>query len=67
MKVSLRQQIEEVDRELAQRSRVYQRLVAKGELRQAVADFQVARLVAARDTLAWLADHERLIKQRLAY
>ena len=66
MKISLRQQIEEIDRELEQRSRVYPRLVSSGGMRQSIADYQVARLQAARDTLAWLFEHEALIKQRLA-
>lgn len=66
-RVSLRQQIEEIDRELEQRAKVYPRLVASGKLRQSMADYQVARLVAARASLAWLAQHEATIKQRLAY
>jgi hypothetical protein len=64
--ISLRQQIEELDRELEQRARVYPRLVSSGRLRQSLADFQVERLKAARDTLGWLVEHEFTIKQRLS-
>jgi predicted nucleic acid-binding protein len=63
--ISLRQQIEELDRELEQRARIYARLVSSGKLRQSLADFQIARLAAARDTLVWLVEHESTIKQRL--
>lgn len=65
-KVSLNQQIDEIDRELAQRRDVYPRLVATGKLRESIAAYQTKRLEAARDTLAWLAKNELLIKQRLA-
>jgi hypothetical protein len=64
--ISLRQQLEELDRELEQRARVYPRLVSSGGLRQSLADFQMGRLKAARDTLAWLLEHELTIKQRLS-
>jgi hypothetical protein len=63
--ISLRQQIEEIDRELEQRAKVYPRLMGTGNLRPSIAEYQVARLRAARDTLAWLAEHELIIKQRL--
>lgn len=66
MKISIAQQIDEIDRELMQRREVYPRLVAGGKLRQSVADYQVARLQAARDTLTWLAVNDRRIRQRLA-
>lgn len=66
MKISLTSQIDEIDRELAQRREVYPRLVAARKMRQSIADYQMARLEAVRATLQWLADSERLIKQRLA-
>jgi hypothetical protein len=65
LKISIDQQIEEVERELAERSRVYPRLVAKGTLRKSVAEYHVERLNAALATLKWLRDNELLIKQRL--
>jgi len=67
MKISLAQQIEEIDRELEQRQSVYQRLVSSGKLRQSIADYQVARLEAAKKSLQWLQENELTIKQRMSY
>jgi hypothetical protein len=66
MKFSLTAQIAEVDRELAQRKDVYARLVAQRKLRQSHADYQIDLMRAVRATLAWLAENESIIKQRLA-
>lgn len=66
MKVSLASQIAEIDRELSQRAQVYPRLVATRKMTQSLADIQTRHLQAVRDTLAWLAENERTIKQRLA-
>lgn len=66
MKLSLDSQIAEIDRELAQRKLVYPRLVANRSMRQSIADLQIAHLQAVRDTLVWLQENERTIKQRLA-
>jgi hypothetical protein len=66
MKISLRSQIAEIDRELGQRKLVYPRLVSCRGMRQGIADLQMAHLLAVRDTLLWLQANERLIKQRLA-
>lgn len=62
-RISLAQQLDEIDRELAQRASVYPRLVSGRKLRQSVANFQVDRLKAARASLQWLADHEDTIKR----
>jgi hypothetical protein len=62
MNVSLAQQIEEIDYELGQRRGVYGRLVASGKMRQAVADYHMHRLEAARRTLDWLRQHEAELK-----
>ena len=51
MKVSLDQQIEEVDRELALRRDVYEIAVSKGKMRRAVADYHMNRMKAVRATL----------------
>jgi hypothetical protein len=67
MRISLSQQLDELDRELAQRASVYPRLVSSGKLRQSIADFQVARLAAVRESIRWLAENERAIKQRMSY
>lgn len=66
-KVSLTAQIAEVDRELGERKRVYERLVAQRKLRQSHADYQMSLLEAVRATLLWLQENEPLIKQRLSY
>ncbi len=62
MKISLGQQIDELRRELDQRRLVYPRLIAGRKLRQSVADYQMARLQAAFDTLLWLQRHEAAIR-----
>ena len=54
--VTLRQMVTEANRELAQRSRVYPRLVAQGRLTQEQADRQNERLSAIRDLLREMAD-----------
>lgn len=66
MRVSLSQQIEEVDRELEQRARVYPHQIAKGAMRQSIADYHVARMQAVRATLAWLAENEAEIRSHVA-
>jgi hypothetical protein len=62
VKISLERQIEEVARELALRAAVYPRLVAKGEMRSAVADDQVARMAAVLATLRWLERNAARVK-----
>jgi hypothetical protein len=62
LKFSLAQQIEEVQRELGLRENVYARLVIKGEMRQAVADYHLERMQAALKSLKWLQRHETKIK-----
>ena len=64
---SLAQQIEEIDYELGQRRGVYGRLVASGKMRQAVADYHMHRLEAARRTLDWLRQHEAELKDFLKH
>ena len=66
MKVSLDQQIEEVDRELALRRDVYEIAVSKGKMRRAVADYHMNRMKAVRATLVWLQENEPTIKARFA-
>lgn len=65
MKISLNQQIEEIERELGQRERVYPRLVATGKLKRTIAGYQVERMQAAKSTLEWLRDNEDKIKAAL--
>ena len=63
MKFSIIAQIEEVERELEQRRKVYPSLVASRSMRQSVAEFQMARLEAVRATLIWLRDNEAEIRE----
>ena len=65
-KIGLAQQISELLREQQMRARVYPRLIAKGDMRQAEADECNTRLDAAIATLRWLQDNEPVIKHRLA-
>lgn len=52
--ISLRMQIEEVERELALRARVYPGQVHMGKMRQSIADYHMARMQAVHDTLMQL-------------
>ena len=49
--VTLNEQIDEIRRELKQRERVYPRMIAQGKLRQAIAEYQMARMQAALATV----------------
>jgi hypothetical protein len=55
---SLAQQIEEVEREIAMRERVYPHQVRSGKLRQSIADYQMNRMLAVLETLRRLQDGE---------
>ena len=58
MSITKRQMVTELNRELAQRDRVYPRLIDQGKLTQAQADLQTERLRAARDLIKELNDQE---------
>lgn len=62
--VSLAQQIEEVERELELRRRVYPHQVARGQMRQSIADYHMARMQAVLRTLQWLRANEDAIKAK---
>ncbi len=66
-KISLTAQLAEIDRELAERERVYDRMVKTGKLRQSRADFQMVRMQGVRATLVWFLKNEPFIKQRMSY
>jgi len=55
MTVSLDQQIQEVERELVMRKRVYPHQVMSGKMRRSVADFHMERMEAVLQTLKDLA------------
>jgi hypothetical protein len=64
--INLKQQIDEVQRELALRKNVYPRFVASGKMTQEHADTHGERLRAVLATLEWLQANEDVIKHRLA-
>ena len=63
--VSLSQQIEEVEREIALRKNVYPRMVSSGKMRQSIADYHLARIEAVLATLLWLQTNEAAIKAKV--
>lgn len=63
MRISLNQQIEELDLELRMRRQVYGRQVAAGKMKQSEADYRIERLSAAMMTLMWLAKQEDEIRR----
>lgn len=64
--VSLAQQIDEVERELAYRSQVYPRLYAKGTLQKSKGEFFELRMRAVLQTLNWLKTNEAEIREIMA-
>jgi hypothetical protein len=58
-KFSLSQQLEEVERELALRSRVYPRMVSKGQIRQSEAEYHMQRMESVAETLRGLVEAGR--------
>jgi hypothetical protein len=57
-RISLAQQIEELERERSLRVGVYRRAVSGGSMRLSVAEFHQERLAAAIETLRWLQANE---------
>ena len=64
-KFNLRQQIEEIDRELKMRASVYPRWVHAGKIKQSQADYHIARLEAVKTTLTWLQENETKIREAI--
>lgn len=56
-KISIEQQISEIQREIGLRKNVYPGLVARGKMRQGEADEHMARIEAALTTLQWIRDN----------
>lgn len=56
--ISIVGQIRAIDREIAYRNRVYPRLVASRKMTNESAEYQVACMVAVRDTLESLLDNQ---------
>lgn len=58
MKVSINQQIEEVELELKYRSEVYPRLVEARKKKKSAAEYQMQRMEAVLATLKWVKANE---------
>lgn len=54
---SIQQQIEEVEREIELRRKVYPSLVRTHQMRQSVADYHIGRMQAVKRTLEFDRDH----------
>jgi hypothetical protein len=61
-RVTLAEQIAEVEREITLRRRVYPGWIAAGKLSQALADRQMACIEATRTTLKWVEKNAAAIK-----
>lgn len=59
---SLAQQIEEVERELDQRRKVYPNLIRRKMMTNAIAEYHVDRMKAVLVTLQWLQAHQREVR-----
>lgn len=62
-RVALSRQIAELKAERVMRDRVFPRLVAKREMKQAAADYRNESLDAAIATLEWLHRNEDLVRR----
>jgi hypothetical protein len=63
---SLREQIEEVEREIALRMRVYPGQIRMGKMRVSVAEYHMNRIRAVLDTLIQLQTQRERKKERTA-
>ena len=62
MKISLNQQIEEVEYELSQRASIYPRLNEREPRRRSERELHVNRMKAVKQTLEWLRENEARIR-----
>lgn len=62
---TLSAQIQEVQREIQQRERIYAREVRSGRMRQGVADEHMLRMRCVLRTLEWLRENETKIRAAL--
>lgn len=65
MKLSIHAQIEEVQREIELRRKVYPHQVATGKMRESVAALHIQRMEAVLTTLQWLRDNEAAIRSKV--
>lgn len=62
-KIPLAEQLDEVRAEYTRRCQAYPLLVIRGQMREEAAEFKIARMAAAHNTLAWLFKHADEIKE----
>lgn len=65
MKISISQQIEEVELELKYRADVYKRLVSSGKMKASMAEYRTARMQAVLETLQWLSANRTKVLEEL--
>lgn len=65
-KVSLDQQIDEIDYELKQRASVYPRIASSHPSRKSELEYHVTRMEAVRASLLFLREHEPTIREAIA-
>lgn len=65
MTISITGQIQEIEREIALREKVYPHQVASGRMRQAVADYHMERMHAVLATLKWIDAHSAQIRDKI--
>ncbi len=63
---SLSQQIEEIERELVLRKRVYPGLIHKGTMTQSIANYHMGRIEGAKASLEWLRANETDVRAFVA-
>jgi lipid II:glycine glycyltransferase (peptidoglycan interpeptide bridge formation enzyme) len=63
--ISLNQQIDEIDREIKMRERVYPHMASSGKERQSVLDYQMARIKAVKATLELFQEYEPEVRAAL--
>lgn len=63
MRISLGQQIEEIESEIEKRRKVYKGLVYQRPSQASKLDYQMARMQAVLATLRWLAANESRIRE----
>jgi hypothetical protein len=66
-KISLQEQLEELETEFVRRNREYPMLEACGEQRFEVGEIKIERLAAAINTIAYLVRHADMFKEYVLY
>lgn len=62
-KLSIHEQIAEVERELSERESVYPKMIVSGMMTRAKADKHITAMRAVRESLAWIRENEAAIRE----